>query len=235
VHCTARAAASMEADGAGAASEDRRFEVELEFVQCLANPEYLHFLAQRVSRPRIHPLIYTAMFECMQLAPPPPPCLPCVSPSHPLPPTDVASLHAVSYAAALRCLDPFCCGKPSALCVLLQNTLWVGDAINRANGRWVALLLMHGASAGTSRGSQTRTVHAQLGHHAPLGGQCHRVSVYFTATATHCSAIAHKVCTLCIPMRTCPRLHSCSDSRSFVLACRPAMTAVFLSSLAGML
>jgi hypothetical protein len=58
----------MEADGAGAASEDRRFEVELEFVQCLANPEYLHFLAQRVSRPRIHPLIYTAMFECMQLA-----------------------------------------------------------------------------------------------------------------------------------------------------------------------
>jgi hypothetical protein len=30
-------------------SEEQRFEVELEFVQCLANPEYLTFLAQRVS------------------------------------------------------------------------------------------------------------------------------------------------------------------------------------------
>jgi hypothetical protein len=59
--------------------------------------------------------------------------------------------------------------------------------------------------------------------------------VYFTATATHCSAITHKVCTLCIPMRTCPRLHSCSDSRSFVLACTHALTAVLLSSLALML
>lgn len=40
----------METDDAGAAAaEEQRFEVELEFVQCLANPEYLHFLAQRVS------------------------------------------------------------------------------------------------------------------------------------------------------------------------------------------
>eukprot|EP00037_Helgoeca_nana_P005198 m.49892 g.49892 ORF g.49892 m.49892 type:complete len:121 (-) comp16225_c0_seq1:166-528(-) len=28
-------------------NEEQRFEVELEFVQCLANPEYLTFLAQR--------------------------------------------------------------------------------------------------------------------------------------------------------------------------------------------
>mmetsp|Transcript_8103 Transcript_8103/g.23921 ORF Transcript_8103/g.23921 Transcript_8103/m.23921 type:complete len:126 (+) Transcript_8103:57-434(+) len=34
-------------DGAPASEDARRFEVELEFVQCLANPEYLTFLAQR--------------------------------------------------------------------------------------------------------------------------------------------------------------------------------------------
>ena len=32
----------------GASAEDKeRFEIELEFVQCLANPHYLNFLAQR--------------------------------------------------------------------------------------------------------------------------------------------------------------------------------------------
>jgi hypothetical protein len=112
VHCTARAAGSMEADGAGAASEDRRFEVELEFVQCLANPEYLHFLAQRVSRPRIHPLIYTAMFECIQLAPPPP-YLPCA--------LSLSSTASHRRRIIARCFQRSCIALPWP--VLLRKTL----------------------------------------------------------------------------------------------------------------